>query len=117
MRSRQDHYTDREGNPMNLHDYTEKYMDKNYTTVKQTRFKSGWRFKTQWLGYDSVAPSGRLLLIYVTYLINPDDWHVVVQRWATEEEAIAGHAEWVQRWKAEDRRKTVGLDESVGVLS
>jgi hypothetical protein len=101
---------------MNLHDYTKKHMDKSYTTVKQTRFKSGWRIKTQWLGYDSIAPSGRFLLIYVTYVVDPYDRHSVIQRWATEDDAQQGHSNWVARWKAEDRRKTVGLDERIPTL-
>lgn len=113
-RTRQQYYTGRDGEPMNLHDYTKKLMDKSYTIVKRTKFKSGWAIQTDWYGYDESAPSGRFLFIYSTCVIDPDGRRTVIRRYSEDDEARAGHENMLSRWKQQNRREI--LDERIPEL-
>lgn len=81
-------YYDRDGQPIDIHQWNALLGDPNYKIVWQS-FVNGWHVNTVWLGVDyGFAPAP---IIFETSLCAPGGDDEYIFRYATEETARAGH--------------------------
>lgn len=114
---------DRQGNPMTFEDYLERMSPlteqqrMDYKRVAQTQVGPYW-ISTVWLGLDH-GFDGKKRIIFETMVFDrpeDDNWvalnkvmdpsysefaEIECQRYSTEEEALAGHAEIVEKYRKE----------------
>lgn len=96
---------DRKGNPITLEESGRLGQDRTYQILKQTETPTRWWISTVWLfgidhNYDGVGPP--LLFETMVFKMGDDgshgNWDYDCIRWATEEEAFAGHDAVVAKW-------------------
>jgi hypothetical protein len=90
-------YYDRDGQPMRLYDWAQRFEDMDYKRVAFDQVDD-IDVSTVWLGLDHNFSGDGALLIFETIVFGgPPDVDNETQRYATEEEARAGHAELLER--------------------
>lgn len=97
-------FFDRQGNPLTLWQWAEKFSDKNYTRVALATV-GACRISTVWIGLNQTH-AGEFPLIFETAVLR-EGIHILTQRYATEDEASAGHELAVQA-AMEQREKLKG---------
>lgn len=85
-------YYDRQGQPMKLSEWAEKFEDRAYKQVARTVFPNDVRVSTVWLGMDH-GFNNRLPIIFETMVFgkNAARGDTYQERYVTESEALAGH--------------------------
>lgn len=94
------HYN-REGKPISLMEWGRLFEDPDYKRVKLT-IGAGRRVSTIWMGLDHSFEEGADPLIFETMIFKDVEGadrndEIDVQRYSTEEQALAGHEEMVQQ--------------------
>ena len=75
------------------------FEDMPYRRIEDTRLPNNYRVSTVWLGIDHSFSDGKE--IFETMVFYGDDMgDVDMERYATEEEAIAGHERMVEKWRS-----------------
>lgn len=95
-------YFDRKGNPITMREWGVA-LETTDRHVGLTDLADGTRVSTVWLGLDHRFPrdTGLPPLIFETMVFPPGSLSELdMRRYATEEEALKGHAELVQEWAA-----------------
>lgn len=96
MRSR---YYDKDGSPLTLEQWCEKYTEEN-KRIALTELPSGNRVSTIWLGLDHRYGEGAPL-IFETMVFPADSFSDLdADRYSTLAQAEAGHAAMVEKWSA-----------------
>lgn len=95
-------YYDREGKPISMYEWAEKFNDQSYKRIGYTELPWGGRVSTVWLGLDhgfgEVGP-----LIFETMVFPKDSFSELdCQRYSTEDQARAGHDAMVEKWQSKD---------------
>lgn len=99
-------YYNRKGEPMSQSEWeAAAFYDDGYQRVAETTLPTGKWVSTVWLGVDHLFRAPGKPLIFET-LVFPrsgskvhGDWEDLdCDRYATEEEALAGHAKMVEKW-------------------
>ena len=97
-------YYDRKGNPMTLEDWANVREDKEQCRVAETTLSDYW-ISTVWLGLDhSFGNSPKQIFETMVFPYNSSsdkvtDWgELDMDRYSTEDEAIAGHKAMVEKW-------------------
>lgn len=86
-------YYDKQGNRIDEIKLNELYSDPEYARVAKTVLDYGMTISTVWLGFNYAFDKKKDLLIFET-MVFPRGFHdeeVYMERYSTEEEAIAGH--------------------------
>jgi len=86
-------FYDRSGAPVGKERWALLFQDTRYQVLAQTKV-AGYRVSTVWVGIDQSFGAGRPL-IFETMVFGPGNWGEEQRRYATEEEALAGHEEIV----------------------
>jgi len=97
-------YYDRQGNRMkDMKEWGEKLHDITYKRVVEDTLPNGLWISTVWLGMDYSFGDDTPPLIFESMAFrNKDDMRELdCARYATEEEAVAGHKLMVEKWKTE----------------
>ena len=91
-------YYDRSGKPITTHEWCKRLESER--RVALTELEPDTRVSTVWLGLEHGSDSDGLPLIFETMVFRgKDSWSDVdSNRYATEEQARAGHAEMVRVW-------------------
>ena len=97
---------DRQGNPVSLIEWANLFHDPDYKIVKQDQVGDYW-ISTVWLGLDhGLRLPGRRKEIFETLVFHRppgkdlgDD--VDCERYSTEDEALEGHEDMVERWTSD----------------
>lgn len=92
-------YFDREGQPLDLHEWGAKFEDWEYKQVEKTNLPCGL-VSTVWLGLDHQYGDGPPLIFETMFFANPgenDTDDDLTERYSTLDEARAGHAAMVER--------------------
>lgn len=89
-------FFDRKGKPLELLEWAELYENREYRQVALTSI-DGWTVSTIWQGFsDQLDGHNQFETARWETLYNPQDSSfTVVDRYFTEEDALAGHAEIV----------------------
>jgi hypothetical protein len=114
-------YYDRKGKPLTLDEFInlfgkDRVSERKYKILKQETLKTGYWVSTVWLGLDHSFERGPPL-IFETMVFESKDHSSDLDcaRYATEEEAFAGHAEMVKRWNdpvKDAKRRLAGEEHS-----
>lgn len=92
---------DRQGQPLDTEDANRLLGDDQYKRVARTRITSAsdpaieWDVSTVWLGVNYNFTNDGPPIIFETMVFGSGDGDQYMQRYATEEQARAGHAETV----------------------
>ena len=100
-------YYNRKLEPIALDEWSKLLNDKVYQRVAETTLPSGVWISTVWLGLDHRHGGFGLPLIFESMAFDPSKPETDTSRWSeldaarycTEEEALAGHAAMVTRFK------------------
>lgn len=91
-------YYDKQGNPIELMDWCEKYTDEN-KRIELTELANGYRVSTVWLGLDHGPSATGEPLIFETMVFGPDSWmDLDCNRYSTLDQAVEGHKSMVDAW-------------------
>lgn len=90
-------YFDRNGDPMALMTWAQKFEDDDYKRVEFTQIGEV-EISTVWLGLDHGNPESRKIFESAVFGSGIDSQEETRQ-YATEDEARAGHAELVEKYK------------------
>lgn len=94
-------YYDRTGEPMTMHVWAQRFEDLEYKRVASDTV-GDFDVSTVWLGIDHRFAGDGAPLIFETIVFGGNELEDNEQRrYATEDEARAGHAEIVERLKGE----------------
>lgn len=94
------YYYDRNGDPMSMLDWTRRFEDNTYKRVAFDQV-GDIDISTVWLGLDhNFSGTGSPLIFETIVFGGPPDVDNETQRYATEAEARAGHAAWLERARA-----------------
>lgn len=101
-------YYDRKGNPITFEEWGDSFGDFEKKVVAKETLPNGYWVSTVWIGLDHRFDGEGAPLIFETMVFSStgggegvDDWgEKDMERYSTEEEAIAGHAAMVEKWKA-----------------
>lgn len=100
---------DLDGLPMSLREWVFEYntREEGRGKVEQIHLPNGYYISTVWLGLNHRFGGGGPPLTYESMVfLDWGDGHALDQvRYATEEEARAGHERLVHRWRQKKRRK------------
>ncbi|MDP2654913.1 MAG: hypothetical protein Q8Q08_12905 [Candidatus Omnitrophota bacterium] len=88
----------RSGAPISTEVFARRMEDKDYKIVKQERLWNGLRVSTVWLGIDHGYGHGRPLIFETMVFPGKSFRDMDMMRYATEAEALAGHARMRRRW-------------------
>ena len=91
-------YYNKQGEEITIEEWQELMNDRDYKIIKQEDIKNDRWVSTVWLGSDYQFGEGASL-IFETMVFPKGDWgELDVRRYTTEEEAIKGHKEMVEKW-------------------
>ena len=91
-------YYNKQGEEITIEEWGKLSDDKDYTVIKQEGVKNNRWVSTIWLGLDRQFGEGEPL-VFETMVFPTGDWgELDVRRYTTEEEAIKGHKEMVEKW-------------------
>ena len=91
-------YYNKQGEEITIEEWGKLITDKDYKIIKQEDIKNNRWVSTVWLGSDHQFGEGEPL-IFETMVFPKGDWgELDVRRYTTEEEAIKGHKEMVEKW-------------------
>lgn len=97
-------YYDKSGNPINMKEWIELKSNKKYHRVGKTILPNGNWISTVWLGLDHSYTDEGSILIFETMVFPPDSFiELDMERYTTEQEAIQGHKNMVEKWSNPDR--------------
>ncbi len=94
------YYYDRQGNPLTLTEWANAF-EKGFDAkvVKQETLPNGRWVSTVWIGLDHRFGDGPPLIFESMVFRTKDSMEEVdSRRYSTEEEALVGHADLVERW-------------------
>lgn len=95
-------YYDRDGKPLTMMQWAqmlEKRGDENYKRVAETVLPDGKWVSTVWLGLDHQFGDGPPLIFETMVFPSRGEFgDLDCQRYSTEAEALAGHAQMVEKW-------------------
>ena len=95
-------YYDRDGSPLDLAEWARRFEDTDYRRVDRTVLPNGYEVSTVWLGVDhnwgGVRPHIFETMVFPEGPSNQEAWQ---ERYATLEEAKAGHRAAVEKWAKE----------------
>jgi len=92
-------YFDRQGNPMELLEWGRKLEDHEYKRVRKTTLPDGKWVSTVWLGLDHNLLLRGPRAIFETMVFESEGGaDCDMERYSTEEEAIAGHEAMVKKF-------------------
>lgn len=115
----QERYFDRQGKPFSdLREWERRFGDSAYKRVAEATLADGTWVSTVWLGLNHNWGAGPPL-IFETMVFPSKDGPFSEQetdRYATEAEALAGHAAIVKKWAAKVRRKLARMVKREAVL-
>jgi hypothetical protein len=89
-------YYNKQGKEISMEEWGELHSDKKYVQVKLDKLPNGKLVSTVWLGLNHSFKEGGIL-IFETLIFSEGDDNCDMQRYATEEEAIQGHKEMVEK--------------------
>jgi len=93
-------YYDRDGNPMDMMDYSRQFANMEYKRVKETTLPDGTWISTVWLGIDHHFGDGPPLIFETMVFSSQEDMaDHDCERYSTLAEAEAGHTAMVAKWK------------------
>ena len=88
----------KKGEKITREEWQELMNDRDYRIIKQEDIKNDRWVSTVWLGSDHQFGEGEPL-VFETMVFPKGDWgELDVRRYTTEEEAIKGHKEMVEKW-------------------
>ena len=87
-------YYDRQGQPLTLMEWAHRFEDWDYKRIAQT-VVGKYNVSTVWLGADHQFGEGPPLIFETMVFPGEAD----CERYTTEQEALAGHAAMVAKWK------------------
>jgi len=91
-------YYNKQGEKITTEEWGKLLKSKEYKILKQEYIKNDRLVSTVWLGSDHQFGEGEPL-IFETMVFPKEDWgELDVRRYTTEEEAIKGHKEMVEKW-------------------
>jgi hypothetical protein len=100
-------YYDKQGNPIQLREFAEKFEDWGYRCLKQSKVHDGTELitiSTVWLGLDHGWDGGGPL-IFETLVRSDSDTEQAMYRYSSEEQAMEHHDHIVDMTK-HDRKQT-----------
>lgn len=98
-------YFDRQGNPMSLMEWANRFETADQTRdmkrVAETTLPDGKWISTVWLGIDHSFGSGPPLIFETMVFPSRANMNDLdCDRYSTEDQALAGHAAMVEKWRA-----------------
>ena len=116
-------YYDRQGNPIDLLQWTELFKDKEYRVVSQQYLDPNLLVSTVWLGLNH-SFTGEVPEIFETMVFGNKDQNgfrvdLDMERYATEAEAIAGHRRFMVKYTQylKDNKKSLWKSILTGISS
>lgn len=95
-------YYDRQGNPISMEEWSKKLNDRTYQRVAETTLSDGKWVSTVWLGLNHSFGDGLPLFFETMVFPSKDNFNELdCQRYSSEEEALKGHKEMVEKWQKE----------------
>src|SRR5262245_52369685 len=99
------HWYLRDGTPASMEEIEPRLRDIGYKRVAEDTLPSGTWISTVWLGIDHSFFNGPPLIFETMVFPSRDKLsNLDVERYATEEEAIAGHKAMVEKWRAKENK-------------
>lgn len=99
----------KQGQPIDNDEYVRLLGDKDYKKIALTKTKNGFRVSTVWLGLDH-AFGGPGPLIFETMVFMGETFSDKdCERYATEADALTGHAAMVAKWEKKHTSWTLHL--------
>lgn len=96
-------YFDRQGKPITLEQWSGFYADWSYRCLQEIELASGVWIATIWIGHDALGVMAGPPYLFETTVFRRKGESPLVsldqRQYQTEAEALAGHEEWVQKWK------------------
>ena len=104
-------YYDRKGNPLTMMQWAARFenatKENDPKRVARTEFADGSWVSTVWLGLDHRFGGDGPPIIFETMVFPKDSMgELDSDRYCTEEEALAGHAAMVEKWKERRTRRS-----------
>lgn len=97
-------YYDKSGQPIKSNEFCKLAKDMAYKRIAETTLNSGRRVSTVWLGLNhNFDVSGPPLIFETMVFPSEKEWSELdCRRYATEQEALAGHRAMVEKWENEN---------------
>ena len=96
------YYYDRKGQPMSQEDWLSKFDDLAYKRVAQDTLLDGRWVSTVWVGMNHQMGAGPPLIFETMVFPSNDNMNdEYCERYSTEEQAVVGHAEVLERLSKE----------------
>lgn len=99
-------YYGADGAPITMQQWGRLLLDEEYRRVGDDTLPSGARVSTVWLGLDHNFSGCGPPLVFETIILLEGSWPEAdlrryhdMRRYATREQALAGHAEMVEKWR------------------